>query len=178
VDGTTEFRSTYETMSDGELLAIAADRQDLMDEAIDALDAELVKRGLREADARKFKRNVDRIEARDMVGHIGLSGRGMGKQFIGASNYSVDQQARFEEFDSTLWFFALYLPILPLSTVRIRRRVNGKSIFWSFGGSGYTALESKGIDFAQVAITYVGAAASAYLTVRFVLFLFNNLLLH
>ena len=158
-------------------MAIAADRQDLVDEAIDALDAELVKRGLRQVDAPKFKRNIDRIEARDTVGHVGLSSRGFGKQFLGASNYSADPTGRFEEFDSTLWAFFSFLPILPLSTIRIRRRLKGKSIFWSFGGSDFTALELEGINFGHVVLTYVGAAASAYLTVRLLLFLLNNMFL-
>jgi len=158
-------------------MAIVADRQDLDDAAIDVLDAELVRRGLRQADAAKFRKKVDRIEARDTVGQVGLSSRGLGKQFLGASNYSADAQPGFEEFDSTLWIFAWFLPILPISTVRIRRRAEGKSIFWSFGGSGFIALELKGINFGHVALTYVGAATCAYLGIRLLLFVLESLFL-
>ena len=177
MNSTTEFQSDYGLMSDEEFLCLAADRQNLLDQAATALDSELVKRGLRQAQGVTFKRNVDRLAARDTVGRVGLSFRGIGKQFVGASNYIANPQTGFEEFDSTLWVFFSFLPILPLSTVRIRRRLRGRSVFWSFGGKDFTALELKGIDFGHVVVTYVGAAVAAYASLRLFLFLLDSLIL-
>jgi len=108
-----EFQANYQHMSDEELLCVAADRGELVEDAVIALDAELAKRGLRQGQAQKFRRSVERVKARDYVGNTGLSYRGSGKQFLGASNYTTDNESRLEEFDSTLWAFFAFLPVLP-----------------------------------------------------------------
>jgi len=175
---TAEFQASYEQMSNEELLCVAADRKDLLEEAGVALDAELVKRGLRKEDAKTFKRNVDRLSARDVVGRVGLNFRGFGKQFLGASNFEKDSSSGFQEFDSTLWYFYSFLPIVPIATVKIRRRSDQRSsIFWSFGDKGFTPLELKGIEFFHVALTYLGAAVTAYVALRLFFILFDSLFL-
>ena len=45
----------------------------------------------------------------------------IGKKFFGVKNRSHDARLRVEEFDTTLWFFALWFPIFPLGSYRIRR---------------------------------------------------------
>jgi hypothetical protein len=164
-------------MSDGELLCLAADRQDLLVDAVIALDHELAKRGLRQVEAKRFKRNAERIAARDVVGRVGLSLHGIGKQFIGASQYVSNPQTGFEEFNSTLWVFFSFFPILPLSTVRIRRKLRGRSIFWAFGSKDFTPLGANSPDFMHVAVTYLGAAAAAYGVLRLLLFLLDSIIL-
>jgi len=72
---TTDFHSQYAAMADEELLSVAADRQDLVEEAAFTLDAEMRQRGLNYEQARTFKRNLDRINARD-------SARGRAKQDV------------------------------------------------------------------------------------------------
>jgi hypothetical protein len=175
VETRARFQANYENLRNEELLRIAADREELVEEAVAALDAELQKRGLRQGQAQKFKRNLKRIEARDTVGRLGLSFRGIGKQFLGASNYVADHVNQFEEFDSTLWGFVLYLPVLPLSTVRIRRRLRGKSVFWSFGATDFTTMELRELNFGQVALTYIGAAITAYLGFQALVLLLSTL---
>ena len=175
MDTKAAFEANYENLTDEELLRIAADREELVEEAAAALEVELQKRGLRQGQAQKFKRNLQRIEARDTVGRLGIGVRGIGKQFLGASNYVADNVNQFEEFDSTLWGFVLYLPVLPISTVRIRRRLRGKSFFWSLGATDFTTMELKGLDFGQVALTYVGAAITAYLAFQTLVLLLSAL---
>lgn len=173
--GTKEtFEANYGNLTNEELLRIAADRDELVEEAAAALDAELQKRGLGQGQAQRFKRSLQRIEARDTVGRLGLSFRGIGKQFFGVSNYVADNVKQFEEFDSTLWVVILYLPIFPLSTVRIRRRLRGKSVFWSFGATDFTTMELRGLNFGQVALTYIGAAITAYLAFQTLLLLLST----
>jgi hypothetical protein len=159
----TDFQANYEQMTDDELLDIAADQQELVEDAARALAAEMQKRGLKQGQASKFRRNVERLKARDAVGRIGISFRGYGKQFIGALNYAADESSGYEEFDSTLWGFVMFLPLLPLPTVRIRRRLRGRSVFWSFGSTDYTTMESRGIDFSQVALTYAATCVGCLL---------------
>ena len=175
MDTKAAFEANYENLTNEELLRIAADREELVEEAGAALDIELQKRGLRQGQAQKFKRNLQRIEARDTVGRLGLSFRGIGKQFLGASNYVPDNVNQFEEFDSTLWGFVLYLPVLPISTVRVRRRLRGKSFFWSLGATDFTTMELKGLNFGQVALTYFGAAITAYLAFQTLVLILSSL---
>ncbi|MDT8070337.1 MAG: hypothetical protein ROO76_19385 [Terriglobia bacterium] len=169
------FEANYEGLTNEELLRIAADREELVEEAKAALDAELQKRGLRQGQAQKFKRNLQRITARDTVGRLGFSSRGYGKQFLGMSNYAADDVNGFEEFDSTLWFFFMFLPVVPLSTVHIRRRLKGKSFFWSFGRTDFTTMHLRGLNFGQVGLTYVGAAITAYIALQALLLLLSTL---
>lgn len=172
----SDFQANYERMSNEELLFFAADRENLVEGAVQALDNELQKRGLSTGKAAKLRRKVERIEARDTVGQIGLSFRGWGKQFLGASNYIADPAGAYEEFDSTLWGFAAFLPVLPISTIRIRRRRRGKSQFWSFSSTDYTPMTTRGIDFKHVLFTYIGAAAGAFLILQTLRFLLSALI--
>lgn len=166
MDTKTSFESHYEGLTNEELLQVAADREELVEEAAAALDVELQKRGLRQGQAQKFKRNLRRIKARDTVGRLGFGARGFGKQFLGMYNYAPDNVTQSEEFDSTLWIFAMFLPLFPLSAVRIRRRLRGKSFFWSFGETDFTTVELRGIKFGQVALVYVGTVATVYLVFK------------
>jgi hypothetical protein len=175
VETKSTFEANYQGLTNEELLRIAADRDELVEDAAAALDIELQKRGLRHGQAQKFKRNLRRIEARDTVGRLGFSARGIGKQFLGMSNYVADNLNELEEFDSTLWAFIMFLPVFPISTVRIRRRLRGKSYFWSFGGTDFTTMELRGLDFGQVVLTYIGAAITAYLAFQVLVLLLSTL---
>ncbi len=179
---TTDFQQHYQQLSNEELLLVAADRQELTDDAVAALDVELTKRGLHRGQGVKLKRNVERITARDAVGHIGLSYRGWGKQFIGARNYVADETSGFEEFDSTLWLFVAFVPLVPLAGVHIRRRLQKKSVFWSFGNTGFTPVSLRDLDLLQVLATYAGACVELFVVVQLVRFIvlpaLHTLLLH
>ncbi len=158
---TADFRATYAQMSDEELLCLAADRHGLSEDAIRALDAELHHRGLHSGQSLKLKRNFERLRARDLVGTLGFTFRGLGRHFLGASNYTANLTARYEEFDSTLWRFIGFLPVFPVATVHIRRPLLGRSTFWSFRSPQRTLLELLPLDAAQVATTYAALLASA-----------------
>lgn len=59
------FQQHYAGLSDGELLTIAADRADLVQDAAVAIDSELARRGLSYQDARSKKREVARLEYKE-----------------------------------------------------------------------------------------------------------------
>lgn len=153
-----EFQIHYARLPDEELLLIAADRDNLISEAANALDAEMAARSLSFKQAGKLKKSAARNEARDRVGKIGLSFRGWGKQFIGAANYAPNESQGFEEFDSTLWLFALYLPVIPLATIRVRRPVKGQTVFWSFDDHEFSPVETRPLKMIYVLATYTATA--------------------
>ncbi len=62
---TATFRDSYSGMTDGELLSIAADREALVDEAKLALDDELRRRQLGEADSVQHRARLDSIRRHD-----------------------------------------------------------------------------------------------------------------
>lgn len=61
----TTFRDAYSGMTDGELLSIAADRESLVDRAKLALDDELRRRQLGEADLVQHRAHLDSIRRHD-----------------------------------------------------------------------------------------------------------------
>lgn len=157
----------YARLPDEELLLIAADRDHLVSEAARALDAEMATRGLSFKQAGELKDSAARNEARDRVGKIGLSFRGWGKQFIGAANYAPNQAQGFEEFDSTLWLFALYLPVIPLATIRVRPPFKGQTVFWSFEDREFSPVETRPLKMIYVLATYAATALLAFVAFQF-----------
>jgi len=65
----TKFHERYASLSDEELLQIAGDRRDLVEEAAVALDAEMAQRGLTHAQARAKKRDGLRLEIKEARAH-------------------------------------------------------------------------------------------------------------
>lgn len=65
----TTFRERYASLSDEELLHIAGDRRDLLEEAALALDAEMARRGLTHQHARAKKRDEFRMEIQEARAH-------------------------------------------------------------------------------------------------------------
>jgi hypothetical protein len=63
------FRERYASLSDEELLHIAGDRRDLVEEAAVALDAEMARRGLTHQQARAKKRDEFRLEINEARAH-------------------------------------------------------------------------------------------------------------
>ena len=61
----TKFHERYSSLSDEELLQIAGDRRDLLEEAASALDAEMARRGLTHEQARAKKRVSLRLDIRE-----------------------------------------------------------------------------------------------------------------
>jgi hypothetical protein len=63
------FQEHYASLSDDELLAIAASRADLIQEATVALDSEMARRGLSYQEARARKREIARLEMKEVRRH-------------------------------------------------------------------------------------------------------------
>lgn len=65
----TRFDERYARLSDDELLHIAGDRRDLLEEAAAALDAEMARRGLTHEQARARKRDYLRLDIEEARAH-------------------------------------------------------------------------------------------------------------
>jgi hypothetical protein len=80
----TSFQERYAVLSDEELLHIAGDRRDLLEQAAVALNAEMARRGLTDAQARAKKREHRRREFEEMSTHIAK--RNKSKYFVAQIN--------------------------------------------------------------------------------------------
>lgn len=64
-----DFQENYFHLSDDELLVVAADRRDLVQEAALALDSEMARRGLSYQQAHANKRKITRLEIKEVMRH-------------------------------------------------------------------------------------------------------------
>jgi hypothetical protein len=76
----TNFQERYASLSDEELLHIAGDRRDLLEEAAIALDAEMARRGLTHEQARAKKRDGLRHDIKEARAH--RQNRNKSKYFV------------------------------------------------------------------------------------------------
>ena len=126
----------YTDKSDDELLNLALDSASLTPEAVDALKAELNKRGLGSPEhlsrfAEEQKRS-DLADLNDRIKKLGLSWRGFGRKLYGKSN--VEVLGASEEYDATVFLVAYYFPLIPTGTYRLSRE---------WGAKDFRVLEQK-----------------------------------
>jgi hypothetical protein len=103
-------------------MRLALERDQLTEEAQLALEVEICTRRISPIDLASFRTEslATQAEQDRNVGPITTSAH-IGKRFFGRKNLSHDPRLRTEEFDTTLWFFALWFPIFPVGSYRIRR---------------------------------------------------------
>jgi hypothetical protein len=166
VSDTATFAARYEQLSDGELLRLAAERETLTAEAVLAIDAELARRGFSVAAAKQQTRRAERKATRCAIGNLGFSARGWGKHFLGVSNYHLAANAVTEEFDSTLWLWVMWLPIVPLASYHIERHERGRSLWWSFSKQPFSASNEAPPFFLHVILGWAFSVIAAVAAFR------------
>ena len=79
---------------------------------------------------------------------------GVGTRHFGQSRYVEHKATGEEEFDTTLWFSILWLPIIPLKSYRIRQRAWPDDVpfglIWRF-----QIIENHHLDWRQIGKTYL-----------------------
>lgn len=175
MNDTATFAARYEQMSDGELLRVAADRETLIPEAAIAIDAELARRGFSVATAKQEARRAERKATRRAIGNLGFSPRGYGKYFFGISNYHLDAASLTEEFDSTLWLWIMWLPIVPLASYHVQRHQRGKSVWWSFSKQPFSASNEAPPFFLHVILGWAFSFVTAVVADRILVLLLRAL---
>jgi hypothetical protein len=164
VNDSTTFAAHYQQMSNAELSAVVAERESLTPEAIVAIDAELHRRGLSVAVAKKETKRAERVGTRREIGRLGFSFRGVGKHFFGASNYRIATNTATEEFNSTLWLWIMWLPIVPLASYHIERHERGKSLWWSLSNQPFSASNEAPPFFSHVILGWAFSIVAPVVT--------------
>lgn len=124
------FAIEYQALTDDEILLIAADRENLVDEARQAIDMEMHRRTLTSNDIGQYQAHIEKAKMQEQVGNLPfLVPYGIGKILFGKRVRTVDPKGIWEEFDTTLWVVIFWIPLIPVSTYRIRRRVSKLSLF-------------------------------------------------
>jgi hypothetical protein len=152
----------YQDLNTYELLHVAAERDQLTDEARMELDVELSRRNISAGDVNSYRLDFEMAEHEDKVRTANrlirpnfASQRGFGFKFLGKMNYHCDPSGRFEEYDSTQWFTVFWLPVFPVATFKVRRdRSRWLGIPWK---TDPQAIERYPRNWNQILLTWVKA---------------------
>jgi hypothetical protein len=127
--------ASYEQMSDGALLRIAMERDELTPDARAALEAQLAKRGLKQHDVAQFADTYRAEVAEDEKGSPSRAW-GFGTGFdrwpvwpstsgtIGTVFYGrrdLKEMNNRQQYQATRWFCVLWIPLIPLGTYIVHR---------------------------------------------------------
>ena len=168
------FAIEYQALADDEILRIAADRENLVDEARQAIDMEMHRRNLTPSDIEQYQTHIEKAEMQEQVGNLPfLIPYGIGKKLFGKRARMVDLKGIWEEFDTTLWVVIFWVPLIPVTTYRIRCRVSKLSLLGPWGLSKFEALSRRRLDWRMVLTTWAWFAFTIFV-LREVLRLVNR----
>jgi hypothetical protein len=149
------FAIEYQTLTDDEVLRIAADRENLVDEARQAIDMEMHRRSLTANDMGQYQAHIEKTEMLLQVGNLPfLIPYGIGKKLFGKRARMIDPKGILEEFDTTLWVVIFWVPLIPVTTYRIRRRVSKLSLLDPWRSYKFEALSRRRLDWRMVLTTW------------------------
>ena len=150
----------YQHLTQDELLHLAEQRTELTEEARLALDGELHRRTLSSSDIDSYRLECEAADKADKLKRatpdLIVSG-GFGKKFFGKTNRNRDPEGLFEQYDATLWFVALWLPIFPIATYTVRRDL--ERWLGMLVASDPVAIERHPRNWEQILLTWVKAAS-------------------
>lgn len=148
----------YQSLTDDEILHLAEQREQLTEDARLVLEGELQRRRLSSSDVDSYKTERVALEnayelkrlTRFYIRNVGL-----GKKFLGKTNRHRDPSGDFEQYDSTLWFVALWFPIFPIATYTVRRNLER---WWGgVSASKERPLERHPRNWEQILLTWTKA---------------------
>jgi hypothetical protein len=148
------FYTEYQTLDDDAILRIAADRENLLEEARQALDSELLRRKLTQSDIGQYQKHVERAEIEEQVASLPfLFPQGIGKRLFGKRSYASNPAERWEEFDTELWIVIFWIPLIPVATFRIRRMKEIRP-FGPWQNYRFTVISRRGRDWRLMLSTW------------------------
>lgn len=112
----TDFAARYSTMSDDEILGLACAPTDLKPEAHFAVESELQRRKLSQADIEGYRNHLIATKPSEVVRPIAMSWNGFGTSIYGKCDFRPDGS-----FLTTKWIVIYFLPILPIKSMRVSR---------------------------------------------------------
>jgi hypothetical protein len=152
------FAETYSKMPRDELLGLAVVQHSLTDGARLALRAELKARQLSDSDVAEYEKYLSRTKPGELPGKekfVARSFNGFGTAIYGKRDFLPDGS-----FVTTKWVVFFWIPILPLSSMRVRE-IEGGGERW-LGWSKNYSIYSKGQPMLkQVLCVYVFVFAFA-----------------
>jgi hypothetical protein len=121
----------YQQLSRDEVLRLVLEKDQLTDEAT----------ALRER-----QKEIERATPRQTY-----------KEFRGVRTIATNARFRIEECDTTLWIVGFWIPIVPLTSFRIRRKFRR---WWSvYVSDQYRVIERRPLDWEQILLTWIKTAA-------------------
>jgi hypothetical protein len=122
---TPDFIKEYESRTDDELLHLAAEPEQLIEEAYQSLLVVMHNRGIavekRIREFREEEANAKKQREKN-VGRLGIVFHGIGRGRYGKSNYQLDADSKTEQFTTTIFWFLLWFPLIPIGTYRVLRK--------------------------------------------------------
>jgi hypothetical protein len=150
----------YQHLTQDELLHLADERTELTEEARLALDGELHRRTLSSSDIDSYRLECEAADKADKLKRatpdLIVSGS-FGEKFFGKTNRHRDPERLFEQYDATLWFVVLWLPIFPIATYTVRRDL--ERWLGMLVGSDEIAIDRHPRNWEQILLTWVKAAS-------------------
>jgi hypothetical protein len=141
------YRDTYARLSDDEILHIASDYVSLEQDAQASLAVELGRRNLTQTDVLQHQERVASFEPEVVWGrdeHIARSVNGFGTAIYGKRDFERDGS-----FVATKWVVALFFPLFPLASMRVKVIKGG----W-FRRDSYLVRQRTSPNWKQVACVY------------------------
>jgi hypothetical protein len=150
----------YQHLTQDELLHLADERTELTEEARLALDGELHRRTLSSSDIDSYRLECEAADKADKLKRatpdLIVSGS-FGEKFFGKTNRHRDPERLFEQYDATLWFVVLWLPIFPIATYTVQRDL--ERWLGMLVASDPVAIERHPRNWEQILLTWVKAAS-------------------
>jgi hypothetical protein len=123
------YAEAYSKLSNDEILSLAADPNGLREDARSALIAEMAVRKLSTTDVEEYQRHLSTIKPGQMPGQeqfIARSFNGFGTAIYGKRDFLADGS-----YVTTKWVVFFWIPILPLSSMRVRQVGGGVLPGWT-----------------------------------------------
>ena len=128
-----ELFEQYRRLSDVELEQLLREFDDLLEPAQACLIAELQRRGQTDKTisatmeaGKKIKLPITLTDGfdRELTKKVGSvwSFHGIGRIFYGEAHRTCNETFAFEEYDTTLWWIFVWIPLIPQGSYRIRRK--------------------------------------------------------
>ena len=146
----TDYRIRYRQMTNEQLLNLGKDCASLCDEALVAFRSELATRELDDEDITEQAERVRKGELEDSQRKpLAQSFNGFGTKLYGKRNFEPDGS-----FSTTLWVVILWIPLIPLKSIRVKDVGSGPSTLFSVWSRSYLVLAQSRLDVRQVLNVY------------------------
>jgi hypothetical protein len=150
-----DYKKTYSEMSNDDVLNVAIDPTALQEEARVALADELNRRRLSESDIIEYRHHLALIKPGEFPGKekfVARSFNGFGTSIYGKGDFWPDGS-----FITTTWLIFFWIPIVPLSSMRVKKVPSdrGASSPFSIWSTNYLVYSKRRPVLKQVAYVYV-----------------------